>query len=150
MVSVVEPIEVIEIKNSNEDLESITASFIADFEGFRDCAYWDIDHWSIWYWTRSYQWECISEEEALERKKDYIRPILSKVDNGCYTDNQKIAIVSYIYNVWGWAMNISSYVAKCDIASIKYIMWVYWYSAWGVRLAGLVKRRGIELQKFNS
>jgi len=41
---VVEPSEV--IKSTLSDME-VTMDFIADFEGYKDCAYWDVKQWSI-------------------------------------------------------------------------------------------------------
>jgi len=30
-----------------ENLAKVTMDFVADFEGFYECAYWDVKQWSI-------------------------------------------------------------------------------------------------------
>lgn len=132
------------------DWKKDTISFIADFEGFRECSYNDGKQVSIWYGTKSYSWECITKEEAIQRKKDYLNPLYELIDKDCYTDNQKIALTSYVYNVWRNAMNIDSYIEKCDIKSIKYIMNTYGWTINWKWSNWLAKRRSIEIKKFNS
>lgn len=120
-------------------------SFIADFEWFRECAYRDgSSRYSIWYGTISYPWECITREEAIKRKIDYIKPLIDAIPS-CFTDNQKIAITSYMYNT-GWnQMWLKKYIENCDKKSVLYIMGVYWYN-----FPWLIKRRNIEINKFNT
>lgn len=124
--------------------------YIESFEGYSRCAYWDVSRWSIWFWTKSYKWECIDRGEAYNRKLQYIQPLLSLVDKACYTHNQKIAMISYMYNVWTNAMNISHYVWWCKKKDIIYIMWKYWYTANWIWSNWLAKRRNAEKLKFNS
>ena len=124
--------------------------FIADFEWFSECAYWDAKQYSIWYGTKSYKWECITQEEAKQRKLKHLKPLIELVDQPCYTDNQKIAITSYMYNVGRYAMNIQDYVKACDKDSIVYIMNSYWWTSNWVRMWWLEKRRKIEIAKFTS
>lgn len=124
--------------------------YIEDFEGYSSCSYWDATRWSIWFWTKSYQWECIDREEAYKRKLSHIQPLINLVDKSCYTHNQKIAMISYMYNVWSGAMNISHYVSGCRKNDVLYIMWKYWYTANWEWSNWLAKRRVIEKQKFNS
>lgn len=119
-------------------------NFVADFEWFRECAYWDVKQWSIWYGTKSYKWECITKQEAKKRKLWYIEWIYKLYPSNCLTDNQKIALTSYIYNTGGYQMNLRTYISRCDKDSILYIMW-----QWGWNMKWLVKRRTIEIQKFN-
>lgn len=123
--------------------------FIADFEWYRDCAYPDWNQWSIWYWTASYKWECINKEEAYKRKKEYLQSVFTLVDKDCYSDNQKIAMSSYIYNTWWNQMGLKKNILNCNKEGVLYTMNVYWwitgwkYSRW------LAKRREIEINKFN-
>ena len=127
-----------------DNLAKVTMDFVADFEWFKECSYWDRKQWSIGYWTKSYKWECITREEAKNRKAEVIKPILAEIPS-CFTDNQKIAIVSYQYNTWGNQMGFKWYVQKCDKKSVLYIM-----NSWGWNLPWLVKRRTIEISKFNT
>ena len=135
---------------SVQDWKTDSMHFIADFEWFRECAYNDSKQRSVWYGTKSYPGECISKEEALKRKKSHLNPLFELVDKSCYTDTQKIALVSYTYNVWRNAMNIDSYIEKCDIDSILYIMNSYWWTIKGKWSKWLAKRRNIEINKFNA
>lgn len=132
------------------DWKTDAMHFIADFEWFRECAYHDSKQWSIWYGTKSFPWECITKEEAIQRKKDHLQALYELVDITCYNDNQRIALVSYMYNVGQNAMSISKYVEKCDHKSIKYIMNTYGWTIKGKWSNGLAKRRNIEINKFNS
>ena len=132
------------------DWKTDAMHFIADFEWFRECAYHDSKQWSIWYGTKSYPWECITKEEAIQRKKDHLQALYELVDRTCYNDNQRISLVSYMYNVWVNAMGIQSYVKDCDHKSIKYIMNTYGWTIKGKWSNGLAKRRNIEITKFNS
>lgn len=139
-------------------------SFIADFEWFRKCAYRDgSSRYSIWYGTKSYPWECITENEAIKRKLYYIKPLIDAIPS-CFTDNQKIAIVSYQYNTGWWQMNLRNHIKNCDKKRVLYIMNVYWHSAdtdgnWKIDISNkwgrdertiLSPRRNIEINKFNT
>lgn len=132
------------------DWKEDAVNFIADFEWFRENAYWDAKVWSIWYGTPSYKWEVITKEEAIQRKKDHLQTLYELVDKECYNDNQKIALVSYMYNVWVNAMNIKSYVQNCDKENVKYIMTMYGWTINWVYSKWLAKRRNIEISKFNT
>ena len=124
--------------------------FIADFEGFQECAYWDFKQWSIWYWTASRQWECITREEAKKRKKEHLHSIFELVDIACYSDHQKIAMTSYVYNTGGYQLGLRGIIHRCDTAWVLRIMRNWGWSAnWRV-LSWLAKRRNIEINKFNS
>lgn len=131
------------IKTQYERNFEDSINFIADFEGFKECAYWDVKRYSVWYGTPSYKWECISKQEALQRKKEFVKPKFELVDKDCFTDNQKIALTSYMYNTWGYQMNLQTYIKRCDKASILFVM-----NKWGWNSRGLAKRRTIEINKF--
>lgn len=79
----------------------------------------------------------------------HLNPLYEVVDTSCYNDNQKVALTSYMYNTWVYAMNINKHIKKCNIRDIKYIMSVYWYSSNWIRLQWLVNRRYAELELFN-
>lgn len=70
-------------------------------------------------------------------------------NNTCFNDNQKIALVSYMYNVWKYAMNINKHIKRCSYKDIKYIMSVYWYTSNWKKLQWLVNRRIAELKLYN-
>ena len=133
-----------------ETLLKHTMSFIADFEWFEECAYADSWKYSIWYGTDSYKGECITKEEAKQRKIEHINPIYALVDKSCFTDNQKISLISYQYNVWKYPMNLQTHIKNCDKQAIVNVMKNWGWSSQGVRLWGLVKRRTIEIEKFNT
>jgi len=126
-----------------------TIDFIAKFEGLRLKAYYDVNHFSIWYGTRSFKGEIITKKEAEKRMIEYLWLLRKMVDKECYNENQKTAMISFMYNVGKYPMNINKYVASCDKKSIRYIMWIYWYSSNWKRLKSLVKRRNTELYLFN-
>lgn len=136
--------EIVTKEKEEIDIISVTMSYIADFEGFKKCSYWDVKQWSIWFWTKSYKWECITREEALDRKKEFVKPILERIPS-CFTENQRIALTSYIYNTWGNQMRLPSYIKNCDQKSVRYIM-----TQRGWNLPGLIKRRTLELEKFDT
>jgi len=133
-------IKEIEVNPKNE-LDEI-AKFIIKWEGFRNKAYCDNlikqgnkwikycptwkERFAIGYGTKSYKGEVISQKEGYRRLKETIMKNYKLVNNGCYTLNQKKAILSYMYNTGGNQMNLKSYIRKCSIKDIRYIM-----SVWG-------------------
>lgn len=78
--------------------------------------------WSIWYWTISHQWEIITYGEWIDRRNRYIDNIIPYVDQNCFTDNEKIAILDFMYQMWSNRSNIKYYVSMCDKEQIKWIM----------------------------
>lgn len=54
-------------------------------------------YWSIWYGTKSYQWEVITYDEAIRRKKADLRRRDKLITSKCLTDNQRIATVDFMY-----------------------------------------------------
>ena len=121
--------------------------FVAKFEGFRSESYFDwyanwSNRWSIWYGTKSYKGEIITKEVATARKLAIVEPLYISIPP-CFTQNQKIAITSYIYNT-GWnQMGLKNYIGKCKKKDVLYIMKV-----WGHNPV-LKPRRDEELLKFN-
>lgn len=123
-------------------------SFIANFEWMRLEAYYDwyannSNRWSIWYGTKSFKWEIITKEEAIKRKMAVITPIYESIPS-CFNENQKIALTSYMYNTWGFQMNLKYHVSECRNKDVEYIMSVYWWND------VLIKRRNAEILKYNS
>ena len=123
-------------------------SFIAKFEWLRLEAYYDwyannSNRYSIWYGTKSYKWEVITKEEAIKRKMAVITPMYESIPN-CFNDNQKIALTSYMYNTWGFQMNLKYHISECRKKDVRYIMQVY---GWNKEL---IPRRKAELKKYNS
>ena len=57
---------------NNDEIVQKAFDFIKDFEGCHLTAYWDVNHYSIGYGTRSYAGEQITQEEAEKRSKEYI------------------------------------------------------------------------------
>lgn len=106
-------------------------------------AYWDINHYSIWYWTKSHKWEIIDKVEAEARLYKEVKARWDLIKNDKLTVNQKVAITSYLYNTWN--TSILKRVKRNDLKSVKYVMNLTVY-AWGKRLKGLVTRRSAEVE----
>ena len=136
--------------DSKNELDAIS-SFIIKYEwSLHLTAFWDNKRWSIWYWTKSYKWEKITKEEAINRFNNHLKPIYELVNNNCYTANQKTALVSYIYNTWGNQMNLKYHVKQCRKKDIIYIMSVYGWWHGTKYYNWLSKRRKAELNLFNN
>ena len=101
--------------------------------------------------SKEYQKELEKERiEAKQRKKEHLHSTFELVDLACYSDNQKIAMSSYIYNTGGHQLGLRGIIQRCDIAWVLYVMRNWGWSAnWQV-LSWLAKRRNIEINKFNS
>ncbi len=138
------------IQESTITWKERSVQFIQKFEWIRLKAYWDKKQWSIWHGTKSKRWEVITTEEADRRMLAHLDSLYKLVDNSsCFSDNQKIALTSYMYNTWGYQMNLRTHIKQCNHKDIKYIMsvWGYW-SNWE-RLQWLVNRRTEELNLYN-
>lgn len=129
------------------------------WEWFASHCKWDNKQYSWGHWTRCYNpWQAVTVEQADKEFTTHLNPLFELVDNSCYTDNQKIAIVSYMYNTWWYQMNMRTHVSNCSKKDIQYIMQVWWYwitviENWKKkfkRLQWLVNRRYAELSLFNS
>ena len=130
-------------------------NFVVDFEWFSETCKYDFAQNSWGYGTKCDRiGERIDRERAMQYKMEHLEHIFELVNKDCFTDNQKIAITSYIYNTWGYQKlnNVTSfreYVQRCDTWSILYGMRNWgWTANWQV-LWWLVKRRTIEIEKFN-
>lgn len=136
--------------NYNWSELDIISNYVRSKEwSFHSKAFWDNKRWSIWWWTKSYRWEVISKEEWIIRFNNHIKPLYNLVNNDCYNLNQKIALVSYLYNTWWYQMNMRYHVKNCRYNDIKYIMSVWWWWHWTKYYNGLSKRRKEEISLFN-
>ena len=119
--------------------------FIVQFEGFQEKAYWDFKQWSIWFWTPSFKWETITREEAKKRKQEHINYIVERNTfiNDIKNDNHKIAIISFIYNVWSLKPYQKWYINKWYFCALWNDFLKYKYAWWKVAW-WLVKRRQAE------
>ncbi len=121
--------------------------FTANFEWLRLKAYFDwyannSNRWSICYGTKSYKWETATKEECKKRKMAVITPIYNSIPN-CFNDSQKTALTSYMYNTWGFQMNLKYHISECRKKDVEYIMNVY---GWNKEL---IPRRKAELVKYH-
>ncbi len=70
----------------------------------------------------SYRWEIITHNEALKRLKADIKYRLSLIKSNCLTNNQKIAVVDFLYQHW---LNSSWILKNANVCNIKYIYWKF-------------------------
>jgi GH24 family phage-related lysozyme (muramidase) len=99
-------------------------------EGLKFKAYWDVDHWSIGFGTKSFEGEQITEEEAEKRMSNHldltILEFAKLFHNEIKQINEvrKIAICDMIYN-----MGITRFKTfKNMIADIKCDFGINWSS----------------------
>lgn len=85
---------------TNKEINQLILNHIAQYEWKHLQAYWDVNHFSIGYGTKSYKWEVITNEEADKRARQVINNI--RIKYNLHTQNlaKQKAIVSYIYNIW--------------------------------------------------
>jgi GH24 family phage-related lysozyme (muramidase) len=81
-----------------DDLE-LVFDFVKSFEWLRLTAYWDVTRRSIWYWTKSYRGETITEEEAKKRKVEVIQRDIARYWLENKPLNVKKAVISFVYNL---------------------------------------------------
>jgi len=99
-----------------------------------NCPTWK-ERFSIWYWSTSFRWEKINQNEADKRIKEYLENnVFNELENlTCYNDNQKIAIADFMYNSWKYTKHIYTwktflfYVKNCDKKTIEWYLapWLY-------------------------
>jgi len=94
------------------------AAFIANFEGFRSCPYWDVNAWAIGYGSRQGVREntpCITRTEARARLQKEVGekygPIVDKLDLD-ENQNHFDALVSFIYNLGPAAIEPSTGIGQ--------------------------------------
>lgn len=132
---------------TTEDGLEKAIQFIRKYEWVRLKAYWDYNQWSIWYWTKSYKGEIITQEEADKRLYEAVKARFDRVDFEHLTANQKASLTSFGYNCW-FRGNIINYAKKWDHDSVIYLMNTYCKTAGWKVLKWLVKRRWEEVQLY--
>ena len=123
------------------------------FEWYTPVAKWDYKQRSIWYGTKSYQWETITQEEALERYKQEIKQAYDRCNIGRFSQNKnmQVALISFCYNVWHLPANTERYVNNGYLNALKNQMRKYIYAwTWTEKkvMRWLVKRRNAETNLF--
>lgn len=96
-------------------------------------AYPDTKWWSIGYWTRSFKWEVITQQEAYSRMLFIVSSSIHRIrkDFPEANEDQLVALTSIYYNCWSWYLAIKKEwfsIHKPWFCELK------WYS-------GLLKRR---------
>lgn len=124
------------------------AEFIANFEGFRADAYWDINHWSIGYGTPAREGEGpITRTEGMRRLRkavnDHYAPAVRDVGVALNV-NQFDALTSFAYNLGPGVLEadrpVGAALRRSDFEEAGDAMQVY-NTAGGQVLAGLTRRR---------
>lgn len=135
------PEEAIEVETTS--FEDRLFDFIVKFEWYSECSYWDVRQWSIWYWTPSFNWECIDEIEARKRKMERIERDINRYDLNKYPDNVKIAVLSFVYNIWSLNQSQQRLLKNHHYKALWNNFLLYRYAWWKI-LAWLEKRRRAE------
>ena len=93
----------------------------------------DCEIWSIWFWTRSYQWEVITYEEWISRRNKDITARNNLITTSCLTENQRIATVDFMYQHWNnsWVKTLAN---KCNTDAI-YQRIVWWRDRYNGKIA---------------
>lgn len=135
---------------------------IKKYETFRADAYQDsAGIWTIGYGTTLYSnnlavlsTDNISHEKAVEEMcfhiEKRIMPVINKELQGFLNDNQRQALISFIYNIGTGAFLKSTMFKKLQVedlfgASKEFDRWVY---SKGKKLRGLIRRRKEERALF--
>lgn len=128
--------------------EEEVMDFIADFEGFRECAYDDWKQVSIWYGTKSYFGECISKQEGKKRKMEEVERLMENIYKNHFVKyhNQRQALVSATYNL-GINSSISRVKYRKTEDGICEYFGAFVKANWEV-LWWLVKRRDTECDVY--
>lgn len=133
---------------SEQEINQEILNFIALFEWCHLESYFDINHFSIWYGTKSYKWEKITQEEADKRARQVIQNIRDKYWLKDYSLDIQKALVSFVYNIWSlpdkmiWLLK-NNYITALSNEILKYT------KCWDKELWGLIKRRYAEFNLLN-
>ena len=111
------------------------------WEWFAKYCKWDNKQYSWGHWTKcTTPWVEVTQEIADQQFSNHLKPLFELVDNNtCFNDNQKIALVSYMYNTWWNQMNLKNYISICSHTDIK----------WNKKYPWLKFRRIEELSLYN-
>lgn len=92
----------------------------------KDCTYW-----SIWFGTKSFQWEVITYEEAVRRKIDDLKRREQYIKSDCLTESQKIVVLDFFYQHGVNSSNMQWKVNNCRINDIYYtiVNWRDYYKS---------------------
>jgi len=128
---------------NDKEINWLALEFISSYEGMTLVAYDDWKQWSIWYGSKSYRWEKITQEEAEKRARIVIQNIREKYKLYNHPIYKQIAITSFVYNIWSltqkqlWLLENYYYTALWNDFKL------YNKANWKV-LKGLEKRREAE------
>ena len=125
---------------------------IARYEDFSSVAYWDHGGYSIGYGSRSKKGATVTEAVAKKWLENHVKAIYDKLDvwypDNHFTDNQKIALISYRYNCAYYQTSVWRYNNGYSDLSIANAMKASCRTASGKILKGLIKRRNEEFNLF--
>lgn len=143
------------ITASNSEVEYMY-ELIKEFEGFREKAYvCPAGQWTIGYGSTTYadgtpvkKGDKVTREEADKLVKHYCENKI-KMPKGDWTDGQREALCSLIYNIGQGAFDRSKLKKALENHQwdVAYKNWD-WVRAGGKVLPGLVKRRDRERKQF--
>lgn len=133
---------------TDQEVNQLILEYIAQYEWYRECAYFDYWQFSIGYGTKAKSKdECIDKIEADKRARQVINNIRIKYNLYDLNLAQLKAIVSFVYNIWSltkrqqWLLNNGNYCALWNNFNRYINITVNWEKqiAWW-----LVKRRQSE------
>lgn len=108
----------------------------------------DCTRWSIGYGTISFRWEVITYEEGIKRKQEDIRARDALITSTCLTENQRIAVIDFMYQHWNYASNVKYNANSCNT---NYIFWKF--AAWrdqyrAAKKYWMERREQLRINKF--
>jgi len=134
---------------TDKEVNDQVFTFISKYEGCHLESYFDINHWSIGYWSNSYQWEKITQDEAIKRLRVRIQSIRTNNKLTNHPVNVQVWVVSFIYNIGSidndqkWLLSNKYYKALSNDFK-RYV------NAGWVKLNWLVTRRTNEYNLINN
>ena len=141
-------------------------NIIKEFEGFSKYPYEDHGQWTVGYGTRCpdedlerYQRDGITEAEAVQLLKDYVKSFENSVNNFAQkydlelNQNQFDALVSFTYNVGsGWMSDTDGLVTRAVINQSTGNAFIFamtmWCTASGEVYTSLINRRLVEANMY--
>lgn len=70
----------------------------------------------------------VTREQADKEFIEFLSKKIKMVDYPHFNDNQKIALLSYVYNTGGYQLNLPYHLRNGNMKDIKYIMSIWGYS----------------------